>query len=88
MKVDSWFLSSFQNGSSVTYMRKYANCLKDQYRILDFLCNCFNHLSVHMTNTSLPQKATKKKKQTSHQKQEIKILNPGSKDYPLLPRVE
>lgn len=44
MKVDSWFHSSFQNGSSVTYLRKYANCLEDQYRILDFLYNSFNHL--------------------------------------------
>lgn len=41
-----------------------------------------------MTNILLPKKATKKKKETSHEKQEIKILNPGSKDYPMLPIIE
>lgn len=38
-----------------------------------------------MTNTLLPWKATKKKRETSREKQEIKILNPGSKDYPVFP---
>lgn len=44
VKVDSWFHSNFQKGSRVTYLRKYKNCLKDQYRILDVLYNFFNHL--------------------------------------------
>lgn len=40
-----------------------------------------------MTNILLPWKATKKKRETSREKQEIKILNPGSKDYPVFPVV-
>lgn len=54
VKVDSWFHISFQNGSSLTYMWQYADCLKDQYRNLYFLYNCFNHLPVQMINTVLP----------------------------------
>lgn len=53
VEVGSWFHISFQNGSSVTYMSKYADCLTDQYRNLYFLYNSFNYVPVQMTNTLL-----------------------------------
>lgn len=41
-----------------------------------------------MTNILLPWKAAKKKRETSYVKQEMKTLNPGSNNYPVLPIVE
>lgn len=80
---------SFQNGSSVTYMCKYADCLKDQYRNLYF--SYIIPLIIFQLKWQIhcfPKKQQKKKKrETSHEKQEIKILNPGSKDYSVFPRV-
>lgn len=41
-----------------------------------------------MTNILLPWKAAKKRRESTPEKQEMKILNPESNNYAILPKVE